>query len=55
MRMRDPNVVPVVGHTFEVDFGQAVFHTTFDSDSQLTFKPIKGELGSLETVSYTRV
>ena len=45
-------ISPPVGHTFIVDFGEAVFHTTFDSERQLTFIPIKGNLGVVETVSY---
>jgi len=55
MEMHDPNIVPVVGRTFEVNFGEFVFHTTFDSDSKLTFKPIKGALGTVETVGYKKV
>jgi len=55
MPQKDASLIPVVGRTFEVDFGESVFHTTFDSESRLTFKPIKGSLGTLETVSYKNV
>jgi hypothetical protein len=34
-----------MGRTFKVDFGEAVFHTTINSEYDLTFKPIKGNLG----------
>ena len=49
------NAVPVIGHTFEVNFGKYVFHTTFDSDRQLTFNLLQGDLGVHETVNYQRV
>ncbi len=48
------NLIPFVGRTFEVDFGDAVFHTTFDSEHELTFIPIKGNLGIIETVQYDK-
>jgi MoaF-like len=46
---------PPVGHTFIVDFGEAVFHTTFDSAHHLTFAPVKGNLGATETVDYKTI
>ena len=46
---------PPVGHTFIVDFGEAVFHTTFDSAHQLTFVPVKDNLGVNETVDYKAI
>ena len=55
MDLSDVTIVPVVGHTFEVNFGEFVFHTTFDSDHQLTFNPIQGKLGTRETVNYHKV
>lgn len=48
-------LIPYIGYTFIVDFGEAVFHTTFDNDHKLTFKPIKGNLGVTETVNYNQV
>jgi len=51
MEMHSTNILPVVGHTFEVNFGENIFHTTFDSDSQLTFKPIKGSFNILRLAS----
>jgi len=53
--MSRKHLIPYVGHTFEVDFGEAVFHTTFDSERELTFIPIKGNLGVIETVKYGNV
>jgi len=55
MDLQDIDIVPIVGHTFEVDFGEFAFHTTFESDSRLTFEPIKGTLGTIETVSYKKI
>jgi len=55
MEMREANIVPVVGHTFEVNFGDFVFHTTFDSERQLTFNPVQGGLGRRETANYQKV
>lgn len=48
-------LVSFIGRTYKVDFGESVFHTTFDTDHQLTFRPIKGSLGVVETVNYTQV
>jgi len=48
-------ISPPVGHTFIVDFSEAVFHTTFDSVHQLTFVPVKGNLGVTETVDYKTI
>lgn len=48
-------IFPHVGHTYNVDFVEAVFHTTFDSAHQLTFIPVKGNLGVTETVDYKAI
>jgi hypothetical protein len=55
MEIREPSTVPVVGHTFEVNFGEIAFSNTFESDSRLTYKPVKGALGKTQTVNYQRV
>lgn len=55
MEMPEPNIVPVVGHTFEVNFGGVVFQNTFEFDSRLTYKPIQGGLGRTQTVNYQSV
>jgi hypothetical protein len=53
--MSEENNNSFVGCTFKVDFGDSVFHTTFNSDHTLSFKPVKGNLGVVETVSYKKV
>jgi hypothetical protein len=53
--MQEPNIIPLVGHTFEVHFGEIIFHNTFESDTLLTYKPIKGGLGRTQTVTYHSV
>jgi hypothetical protein len=55
MEIHETDILRVVGHTFEVDFGEFAFHTTFESDSKLTFEPIKGTLGTIETVDYKKI
>ena len=53
--MQEPNIIPIVGHTFEVNFGDIIFHNTFDSDTRLTYQPVKGGLGRTQTVTYHSV
>ncbi len=55
MANRDDNTIPLVGHTFEINFGDVVFHNTFESEDRLTYRPIKGGLGVTQTVSYSQV
>lgn len=53
--MSKSSLVSYVGRIFSVDFGESVFHTMFDSEHELTFRPVKGNLGTLETVSYNKL
>jgi len=53
--MPEKIIQPYVGHIFIVDFGEMVFHTIFDSEHELTFVPVKGNLGVTETVSYKSI
>jgi hypothetical protein len=55
MDAAEPDVIPLVGHSFELDFGEVAYHNTFDSDTRLTFKPVRGAVGEAQTVSYTSV
>jgi hypothetical protein len=55
MENSEPNIVPVVGHTFEVNFGEVIFQNTFESDTQMIYKPIKGGLGYMQKVNYKSV
>jgi hypothetical protein len=55
MEMRPADIIPVVGHTFEVNFGEIAFQNTFESDNRITYKPVKGALGKTQTVNCQRV
>lgn len=48
--------IPVIGHSFKVDFGTYVFKLDFLSETQMTFTELKGpDVGLTETVTITRV
>ncbi len=53
--MNEPKIIPLVGHTFEINFGEIIFQNTFESETQLTYKPVKGGLGHTQTVTYQSV
>jgi hypothetical protein len=55
MKKSEPSIVPVVGHTFEINFGDVIFQNIFESDTRMTFKPIKGGVGHMQTVNYKSV
>jgi hypothetical protein len=55
MEKSEPNIIPILGHTFEVNFGEIIFQNTFESDTQMTYKPIKGGLGHMQKVNYKSV
>jgi hypothetical protein len=47
--------IPVIGHSFKVDFGVYVFKIDFLSETQMTFTELKGpDPGFTETVAITR-
>jgi hypothetical protein len=53
--MSETNIIPMVGHTFEISFGEVVFENTFETESLLTYRPVKGSLGTTQTVHYTSI
>jgi len=55
MEMRKPSIISFVGHTYEVNFGNVVFQNTFESETRLSYKPIRGGLGQTQTVDYQSV
>jgi len=43
MEKSEPNIVPVVGYTFEMNFGEIIFQNTFESDTWMTYKPMTAQ------------
>jgi hypothetical protein len=47
--------VPVIGHSFVVNFGEYVFKLDFKSETEMTYTSLKGSTtGTSETVQITR-
>ena len=55
METSGPQNIPIVGHTFEVNFGEVIFHNTFETDARMTYEAIKGGLGQTQTVTYQSI
>lgn len=55
MEKQESKVLPFVGHTYEVNFGQVILNNTFESDQRMTYTPVKGGLGVMQTVNYKSI
>ncbi len=55
MVMPEPPLLSFVGHTYEVNFGNVAFQNTFDTETRLTYVPLRGALGETQTVDYQSV
>ncbi len=49
------DIIPVVGNTYEIDFGNIAYNNTFESDDRLSFVPVKGAVGQAQSVELHRV
>ncbi len=55
IQMSEPKIIPIVGHTFEINFDEVIFQNTFETETRMTYKPIKGGLGQIQTVNYKNI
>ncbi|OGS45842.1 MAG: hypothetical protein A2539_05590 [Elusimicrobia bacterium RIFOXYD2_FULL_34_15] len=51
---KDSKLLPAIGHIYQANFGDVIFHLNFESETKMTYTMIKGPMkGTYETVNIT--